>query len=94
MPFPFIPAGLILAITVLGSTLVAFGLALKSLNWSIDAARRTALPGIVSGLRNWQNRPDAQVAPTSPASAEIEESAVALDVLEHVASDDTRRREG
>ena len=89
MPLPFIPTGLLLALTVLGATLVAFGLALKSLDWSIDAARRTALPGIVSGLRGWQGRPDALEASTSPSSMEVEESVAALDRLEPVAPDGT-----
>jgi hypothetical protein len=95
MPFPFIPGGLLLALTVLGTTLVAFGLALKSLDWSIDAARRTALAGIVTGLRYWQSSPAARVVPTSPSSTGVEEVAAALDRLEPVAPDRThRRREG
>ena len=99
MPFPFIPSGLLLAITVLGATLAAFGLALKSLNWSIDTARRSALTGIVSGFRNWQGRPSAPApstspSSTSPSSMEVEELGAALDALEHVAPDGTRRREG
>ncbi|HET9520437.1 MAG TPA: hypothetical protein VFO73_05255 [Candidatus Limnocylindrales bacterium] len=93
MPFPFIPAGLLLAITVLGATLVAFGLALKSLDWSIDAVRRSALTGIVSGLRDWQGHPDGPdlpAPPTSPAPADFEDSA-ALGELEAVEPDAPRR---
>ena len=96
MPFPFLPAGLLLAITVLGATLVAFGLALKSLDWSIDAVRRSALTGIVSGMRNWQGHPDAAALPAilpspSPVPAEYEESAAALDELETVETEGPRR---
>ncbi len=100
MPFPFIPAGLLLAIAVLGIALVVFGLALKALDWSIDAARRTALPGIVTGLRHWQNQPGAPAAPSPPAAAapsppEVHEAVAALEGLEAVAPEGThRRREG
>ena len=93
MPFPFMPGGLLLAITVLGTTLVAFGLALKSLDWSIDAVRRSALTGIVSGLRDWQGHPDVPVPQATPASrapADFEESA-ALSELEAVEPDPLRR---
>ena len=94
MPFPFIPAGLVLAITVLGAALAAFGLALKSLDWSIDAARRTALGGIVTGLRNWQSRQDSHAAPTSPSSTEVEEAVAGPAWLEPVAPTRTHRRRG
>ena len=93
MQFPFIPGGLFLALMVLGISLVAFGLALKSLDWSIDTARRSAIAGIVTGLRTWQSRPDA--AQVAPPSTELEESVGALGMLEPVAPDGThRRREG
>ena len=48
MELPFVPAGLLLALAVLGGTLVLFGLALKALDWTIDASRDSALGGIVS----------------------------------------------
>ena len=54
MPFPFFPGGLILALVVLGGVMVLFGLALKALDWTIDATRGSAVIGIVSGLRDWQ----------------------------------------
>jgi hypothetical protein len=95
MPFPFLPGGLLLSITVLGTAMVAFGIALKALDWSIDATRRTALAGIVRGFRNWQSDPDEPPAPTAPSSTEVEESVAALEGLAPVAPDPThRRREG
>lgn len=93
MPFPFIPAGLALAITVLGVALAAFGLALKSLDWSIDAARRNALAGIITGLRDWQSRQDSHAAPTSPSSTEVEEAVPGPAWLEPVAPTGTHRRQ-
>ena len=92
MPFPFLPAGLLLSVTVLGTALAAFGLALKAMDWSIDAARRSPLTGIVSGLRDWQGSPPIATdsAPSSPTEAE--ESVAPLDTLESVALDRTGPR--
>ena len=92
MPFPFIPGGLLLAITVLGTALVAFGLGLKALDWSIDATRRTALAGIVKGFRDWQSDPNEPLAPTASSSTEVEESVAAREALQPVAPDPTHRR--
>jgi hypothetical protein len=68
MELPFIPAGLLIALAVLGGTLVVFGLALKALDWTIDASRDTALAGIVAGLRDWRMTAEPD-DPTAPASA-------------------------
>jgi hypothetical protein len=92
MPFPFIPAGLLLAIAVLAITLVAFGLALKALDWSIDAARRSALAGIVTGLRSWEIQPPTQAAPTPPPSTEVEDEDGVFEELVPVSPDRTHRR--
>lgn len=107
MQLPFLPAGLLLALAVLGGTLVLFGLALKALDWTIDASRDTALVGIVSGLRDWRmtGEPDDATAPasavddaTAPATAvpvpagPIEESVGPVQSLERVAPERPTRR--
>ena len=68
MQLPFIPAGLLIALAVLGGTLLVFGLALKALDWTIDASRDTALAGIVAGLRDWRMTAEPNDA-TAPATA-------------------------
>jgi hypothetical protein len=69
MQLPFIPAGLLIALAVLGGTLVVFGLALKALAWTIDASRDSALVGIVSGLRDWRMTAEPDEA-SAPATAD------------------------
>ena len=56
MPFPFIPGGVILALSVLGGAIAIFGVALKALDWSIDGIKGSMLNGVVSGLRDWESR--------------------------------------
>ena len=56
MPFPFLPAGVILALAVLGGAFAAFGLALHLLDRAALTARRSIAPGLVSGMRNWTNQ--------------------------------------
>jgi hypothetical protein len=94
MPFPFIPGGLALALAVLGGTMALFGLALKALDWSIDSMRRTVLPGIVSGIRDWQRPEEPGEPPLRPAimstDLPVEESGAPLTHLERVEPD--RRR--
>lgn len=73
MPFPFLPAGVALALAVLGGALALFGLALKALDWTIDTARSSMLGGVVSGLRTWEARSSARrarraISPMSPLS--------------------------
>jgi hypothetical protein len=92
MPFPFIPAGLLLAVTVLGTAIAAFGLALKAMDWSIDAARRSPLTGIVSGLRDWHGSPPTATDSPPPPPTEVEEFVASLDTLESVAHDRTGPR--
>jgi hypothetical protein len=92
MPFPFIPAGLLLALTVLGASIATFGLALKAMDWSIDAARRSPLTGIVSGLRDWQGSPSTATDSPPSSPTEVEESVAALERLESVAHDRTGPR--
>ncbi len=58
MPFPFLPAGAILAIAVLVGALTIFGLALGAVDRTAGKARialrGSMLPGIVSGWQGWQ----------------------------------------
>jgi hypothetical protein len=68
MPFPFIPGGALLALAVLGGALAIFGVALKALDWTIDAARGSMLGGVVSGIRNWE-LPSRRFTPRSPAAS-------------------------
>jgi len=68
MPFPFFPGGLLLALAVLGGTMVLFGLALKALDWTIDATRGSAVVGIVSGLRDWQMPRESRQAIAGPVA--------------------------
>jgi hypothetical protein len=53
MPFPFLPAGAVLAASVLIGALVAFGLILRAMDRAVVGLRDTMLPGLVSGLRTW-----------------------------------------
>lgn len=95
MQLEFLPAGLLLGLAVLGGTLVLFGLALKALDWTIDASRDSALVGIVTGLRDWRRTAesdDATAPPTTvgmPANP-IEETVGPARSLERVAPDQTR----
>jgi hypothetical protein len=93
MVFPFVPGGLLLAIVVLAGTMLLFALALKALDWSIDAVRQTALAGIVTGLRDWQaagGEGDRPGRSSEAAMTSVEESVAAVDGLEHVALQRTR----
>lgn len=53
MPFPFLPAGAILAAVVLIGALVAFGWILRAMDRAIVGVRDTAVAGLVAGLRTW-----------------------------------------
>jgi hypothetical protein len=96
MPFPFIPGGLLLALAVLGGAIVLFGLALKALDWTIDAGRGSAVVSIVLGLRDWQapGEPSETIGRSAPwaPSALVEEPLSAVRDLERVASGGTRGR--
>ena len=84
MQIPFVPAGLLLALAVLGGTLVLFGLALKALDWTIDASRDSALVGIVSGLRDWRmtGGPAGASAPGIAAADPTATAAIAMPAVE------------
>jgi hypothetical protein len=53
MPFPFVPGGVLLALAVLAGAMTVFGLALRAMDRAFAVGRRSVLPGLVSGLRNW-----------------------------------------
>jgi hypothetical protein len=57
MPFPFLPAGALVAVSVLIGALTAFGLVLRATDRAATRAvtglRDSVLPGLVSGLRGW-----------------------------------------
>jgi len=57
MPFPFLPAGAVVAVSVLIGALTAFGLVLRATDRATTRAvaglRGSVLPGLVSGLRGW-----------------------------------------
>ena len=70
MPFPFLPAGAIVAASVLIAALSAFGLILRAMDRAIVGVRDSVLSGLVSGLRTWGSaRPD-QAVTGSPATTE------------------------
>ena len=69
MPFPFLPAGLVLAVAVLGGAFAGFGLALKLIDRTALTARTSIAPGIVTGLRNWSHQQEARPT-SSPAASE------------------------
>jgi hypothetical protein len=85
MPFPFMPLGALLALAVLGGALAIFGVALKALDWTIDAARGSMLGGVISGIRDWElpslsstARSPAGPQPTSEVLEGGDDSPVAL----------------
>jgi hypothetical protein len=79
MPFPFLPAGALVAIVVLLGGLTAFGIGMRSIDRAATRAttalRLSILPGVVSGLRQWERRVDRRAAtepaPSSPGGVEI-----------------------
>lgn len=97
MQLPFLPAGLLLALAVLGGTLVLFGLALKALDWTIDASRDTALIGMVTGLRDWRmswepDDPTGRPPAVARLAGPIEEIVGPAQSQERVAPDQARGR--
>jgi hypothetical protein len=68
MPFPFLPAGAVVAVSVLIGALTAFGLILRATDRAATRAvaglRGSVLPGLVSGIRGWS----VPHRPTTPES--------------------------
>ena len=84
MPFPFLPAGAVLALAVLVGAFALFGLALRGLDRAATSARHSIAPGLVAGLRQWSHprqEPSRPVS-SSPAApdADIEEVAAPASV--------------
>jgi hypothetical protein len=79
VPFPFLPLGWVLAVTVLVGALTLFGLALRAMDRAATRVggelRATILPGLVAGLRQWQPAmpaPGVQPPPSlSPSEIEV-----------------------
>ena len=74
MPFPFLPAGAIVAASVLIGALTIFGLILRAMDRAIVGLRDMAVSTLVSGLKSWGNGPGRLVeesprVTTSPWSA-------------------------
>ena len=69
MPFPFLPAGAVVAASILLGALTAFGLILRAMDKALVGLRDNVLSGLVSGLRTWSSaRPD-RLATASPGSS-------------------------
>ncbi len=68
MPFPFLPAGLVLAAAVLASAFALFTLFLRLFDRAAFTARNSIAPGIVAGLRTWSHDPLAERMASSPAA--------------------------
>lgn len=68
MPFPFLPAGAVLAATVLVAALSVFGLVLRAMDRAIVGLRDTVVSGLVSGLRTWNTAHPERLATVSPGA--------------------------
>jgi hypothetical protein len=90
MPFPFLPLGWLLAVAVLVAALTVFGLVLRAMDRAVTRAtgelRTTVLPGLVTGLRQWQPAPPRRGAAVSAASA----SPGGIEIVELVGSPPAR----
>jgi hypothetical protein len=68
MPFPFLPAGALLAASVLIGALAAFGLILRAMDRAIGGLRDNMLSGLVSGIRTWGSAGRDRRVITSPGA--------------------------
>ncbi len=69
MPFPFLPLGAALALTVLGGAFALFSVLLHLADRAALAARDSVAPGLIAGWRRWG--PDSSPArATSPQPGE------------------------
>jgi hypothetical protein len=68
MPFPFLPAGAVIAASVLLAALTAFGLILRAMDRAVIGLRDNVLSGLVSGLRTWGSTRAERLAVVSPGS--------------------------
>ena len=71
MPFPFLPAGAVVAVSVLIGALTAFGLILRATDRAATRAvaglRGSVLPSLVSGMRGW-SAPHGPIVPEPTGS--------------------------
>ena len=78
MPFPFLPGGLLLALTVLGGAFAVFGAALHLLDRAASSARGTIATGLAAGIRSWSRdgRSEQTQGPGGHASASATDDAL------------------
>jgi hypothetical protein len=69
MPFPFLPAGLLVAASFLVAVLTAFGLILRAMNRAVVGIRDTVLSGLVSGFRKWSSGQPGTLIAESPRAS-------------------------
>lgn len=69
MPFPFLPAGALVAASVLIAALTAFGLILRAMDRAIVGVRDMAVASIVSGFRGWSNGRSVRIVVSSPGAS-------------------------
>ena len=69
MPFPFLPAGAVIAASVLLAALTAFGLILRAMDKAVVGLRDNVLSGLVSGMRTWSSTRADRLAAVSPGSS-------------------------
>jgi hypothetical protein len=58
MPFPFLPAGAILAMAVLLGAFALFAIILRAIDRTATEMKGSFLPGVVTGLRDWSRARD------------------------------------
>jgi hypothetical protein len=70
MPFPFLPAGAVVAASVLIGALTVFGLILRAMDRAIVGLRDMAVSTLVTGLKSWgAQRPDRLVTESPGATS-------------------------
>jgi hypothetical protein len=68
MPFPFLPAGAVLAASVLIGALTIFGLILRAMDRAIIGIRDSAVSVLVAGMRTWGNGRSERIVTASPGA--------------------------
>jgi hypothetical protein len=82
MAFPFVPCGAMLAVAVLAGAMTVFGVALRLMDRAFAGGRRTMLPGVVAGFRNWSDEHPAKLASPAPAGPEVAAPAIEIELVE------------
>jgi hypothetical protein len=70
MPFPFLPGGLLLALTVLGGAFAVFAAALNLLDRAASSARGSIAAGLEAGLRTWGQSRQGERGASAPGAGE------------------------